>query len=324
MARVPAALALLALLALQALQALGAAPRGAHAALGAGPPRRGAHVELVVMGDSVSDTRGTFALTHGAWPVSALYPQHAFSDRLTWPALVGRAAGRRARVEVVSMALGGATALPSVQGFTGHASAWPVAGGQSQTEMFAGSPAGAPGPSWGAVRKVLSHTWVGNDVYFELLSRGLDYVSTPAFQSAYVDGVTALARSSIELALGNNCSSCDVVLATQYPLELTPWARQYEPTLNVTAAIDERLRAAFAAELTPLATQQVRVHLFDLRGIILELAAANASPSSPCLKVSSVCADPRQFIFYDLFHPTSAVHERVAAAFADMLLAGEH
>ena len=320
MARLTEVLVLVALL---ALQALGAAPRGAHAALGAGALRPGARIDLVVFGDSVSDTHGTFALTHGAWPVPALYPQHAFSDRSAWPALVGQAAGRRARVQVMSMALGGATALPSVQGFTGPASAWPVAGGQSQTEMFAGSPAGAPGPSWGAVRKVLSHTWVGNDVYFELLSRGLDYVSAPAFQSAYVDGVTALARSSIELALRSNCSSCDVVLATQYPLELTPWAALYYPTLNVTAAIDERLRVAFAAELAPLATQQVRVHLFDLRGLILELAATNASPSSPCLNGSLICADPRQFIFYDMFHPTSPVHERVAAAFADMLLAIE-
>jgi hypothetical protein len=303
---------------LAAAVALGGAPCGRAARPAARRP--GARVELAVLGDSVSDTGSTFFQTHGAWPVVALYPQHAFSDSSAWPALVGAAAaGRRARVNVQSLALGGATVLPSVQGFTGPAGTWPVAGGQSQLEMFEGSPAGAPGPSWTSVRKVISHTWAGNDIFFQLQSRGPEYVSSPAFLSAYVDGVTALVRQSVQLALSNNCTSCDVVLATQYPLELTPWASMFVPTLNVTGAIDEQLRAAFVENIAPLATQQVRVHLFELRRLVLELAAANASPSSPCIVGTAVCADPSRFVFYDLFHLTSAVHERLAEAFADML-----
>ena len=99
-------------------------------------------------------------------------------------------------------------------------------------------------------------------------------------------------------------------------LGLTPYFQGFGPIVaGQMSAITDAFNNALATNLP------AGVLFYDTAGLVRSIFANPAAfgltnVTNPCFNGTSVCSNPEQYLFFDDFHPTTAVHSIVGGAFA--------
>jgi cholinesterase len=103
-------------------------------------------------------------------------------------------------------------------------------------------------------------------------------------------------------------------------LGLTPYFQSFGPIIaGQASAITNAFNNALAANLP------AGVLFYDTAGLVRSIVANPAAygltnVTDPCFNGTSVCSHPDQYLFYDDFHPTTAVHAIIGEAFAETVV----
>lgn len=264
---------------------------------------------LVVFGDSLSDTGDRFVLEGGNIPV-APYFNGRFSNGLTY-------------VDVLAN-LWGVSSLNSLSGGTNYA----VGGAEINTYDGLPTPptngATAVPPLTRQVESYFESTGgvADPDALYIVLGGGNDLRALAA------GGDIDLAQSAASLAgivSDLSAAGANNILVPNLPnLGLTPEAQAGGPTgVALATGGTILLNQAVETALSGL-TLDANVELFDLFGITNDIVANPAAfgftnVTDACFEGATgvggqgtVCANPDEYLFWDLFHPTAATHELLA------------
>jgi len=277
---------------------------------------------LICFGDSISDDGNTFAYTHSAWPISMSYPKHVFTDQATWVKYLADLRKDSKNVEkavTMNYALGSATSDNFfIQGYTGPESTWPVSGAVQQFEMFQleTNQTGFYNPK---KQQAVYFVLIGvNDVYFQWAA-GKDPKDSE-FLGGIATNIGNIVDHIVKNEVAHGHKGYRVVVANAYPIETVPFAYYYPGQLDgITETFNKLLSSEVEAKQK--AYPDVEIHEFDLSSVIygiIEDAPASVSTITSCIQgdyfkgTQVVCKDPKKFVYYDSFHPSSWVHQEIA------------
>ncbi len=257
-----------------------------------------AATQTLVFGDSLSDAgaaRAAVEESGGTWPTE-IYPEGQFTNGDTWAAKIGSTFESG-----YNFAFGGARAVENGDDSPDF--------GEQRQNFF------ASGVDLTKVSEVA--IWFGGNDFRDLFAAG---IPTPA-------GVTAASTAIIgEIIAGigelSTAGLTDYVVFGMPDLSRLPGVVNTPFEGDVRAAVegyDSALRASLAnfAQSTGLS-----IDFLDVIGLTDD-TIANADAlgleflAEICLENPACAEDPNQFFFYDDIHPTSAVHDVIAAAFED-------
>jgi phospholipase/lecithinase/hemolysin len=273
-------------------------------------PSGGLVANLVVFGDSLSDTGNAALATGGALPNPALYYQGRFSNGPIW-------------VDTLAKYLGAPAVQPSLAGGLDYAFGGATVAYQNQPPPFNTFPR----VSQQVAQYLASHTPSANDlmVVWGGANDFIESFSSPTGPISPVLSADTLATSLVTLA---SAGARQFVVPNLPPLGETPFIRGLGlPGLSTAA---DQWTAAFDAELAadvgnfkaghPGAT----VVSLDVAGLFQQVT----QPSNPFGFVNTTDAvgplvpgtvflaaitasDPQDYLFFDGVHPTSKAHQLV-------------
>eukprot|EP00127_Corallochytrium_limacisporum_P001845 Clim_evm11s87 gene=Clim_evmTU11s87 len=256
--------------------------------------------DIVVFGDSLSDTGNVYNLTNHEWPYVPPYWEGRFSNGPTWPEYVADDLSIEADVR----AYGSATTDDNlVQGYTYNGTV-AVPGAKQQVEDYL---AGLSPEEKNAMKDRIVTLYVGENNFF------FDPTTTPH----------QVAHSAIEVAK----YACKVlaprmvILVSQNVLQTDPtdeWTtlfRRYN--FFAQQAIDKAMNECMAEDGI------TRPFLFmDLTGISKKMVNhpkryGFLNVSDPCVSPdgTTACAVPRIHLRWDAYHPTTKGHEVLGRVF---------
>ncbi|KAI9102602.1 GDSL lipase/esterase [Phlyctochytrium arcticum] len=255
---------------------------------------------IQVFGDSFTDTGNVYNLTNGTWPLASYY-KGRFSNGPTWPENVQLFKSEVS--ELATSSFGGATTdNAAVKGFTGANSDIPVPSISDQVQTYLKSKPTAAA----AAMTLIVLDGGGNDYFFDPAADPKDVVGR----------LGALARRILQIA-----PDSQVLLTRLLDLGMLPYFKSnatiaafYTQTAkNHNLAIDELIQNLKASH--PAA----RIWAVDFDSKVAQLASQEASVSGfsnltdACLSTTGqVCDKPDEYLWWDMFHPTAALHRLMA------------
>jgi thermolabile hemolysin len=239
--------------------------------------------QLVVFGDSLSDTGTVFRATNGAYPSDPPYFQGRYSNGRVWVEYVAARLSLSAN-QINNYACGGATSGGYSNGF--------VPGLLSQVQSF-----------------TQTHSSVNSTSLYVLWAGANDYLQG-------VNDATVPVRNVIDaIASLSNTGAKRILVANLPDLGQLPATRNTANSANLTAltrAHNQGLRQS----LKVLRQQQPDLELAILDANALYQEAITyparfefANVTAACVSGSTVCGQPEQFLFWDGIHPTTAAHQ---------------
>lgn len=301
--------------------------------------------QLVILGDSLSDTGNLAVLSGGTLPPSPLYDpgrKQRFSNGDIWTDVVADEWGLTVTQAWQSPSLGDgiATNYAVANAFTGsYEWAGSIGAGLPRIDNFTdligttlGQPfQGVPGLSQ-QLGLYLSHgvagdathvVWAGaNDLFF---SNQLQPVSAPS--------VVEQAVANIESVLNTlYAQGADKFIVANLPdLGATPFAAgvtQFPISLPDRRVELTQLTDAYNQLLADMLDDLLfDVHLVDIAGLFNAALADPAAfgftnSSQPCLDLATLasqCGTPESYLFWDEVHPTTVAHGFIGSAFASAI-----
>lgn len=304
---------------------------------------------LVIFGDSLSDEGNLFSITSGAIPSPSHYPSNgSVSDGRLWPSQLSELVAAASPPPQLNYATAGATAcedhstfaiVPSLQDqvdsfLSGVPPPYVTSAAAAPNNKTAAAAATEEGPS-------------GHDIYIIQLAGLNDYWGTlrapgnldPRL-STLPARVSACLRASAKRLLQQQPPPAALVMfnvaprVTRLPYvqALVPQALGQRMLLDAVDRQNANLR-----ELTEGLQQQfrdTRILIYDVANITSRVYEhperyGIADTTGTCIEytrppaaspldvlllpVAAVCDDPSSYFWYDLLHPTSAVHAAIAA-----------
>ncbi len=262
----------------------------------------GSFTELVVFGESLSDTGNLFAATGGAIPPSPPYFEGRFSNGPIWVDYLASALDLSVDDFAVSGALTGRTNRfddPSI----------PVEfpGLLDEIDAFVGlNPAGGD-------RHTLYAVWAGAD----------DFRASPS-PATILPAVQNLAHAVDTLT---RHGARHILVFNMPDLGLTPAGVASGFSTELTA-LSIAFNHALKSTLKGRGHHVIVVDIFDLvNDIVADPSKYDLTDvSTPCLDLVtfSVCADPDEHLFWDPLHPTTRGHKILADRLQDLVARGHH
>ncbi|KAH7107202.1 hypothetical protein BKA62DRAFT_686272 [Auriculariales sp. MPI-PUGE-AT-0066] len=290
---------------------------GTLAVVGARPqPAESKFQRLVVFGDSFSDNgNGTYKLTNETWPADHAYYDGRFSSGPVWPEYL---ATDFLRVPLLDYAHGGATIDNKiVPGYTGANSDILVPSVADQVDRYLAN--GIMGMNKKSRGKTVVALVAGiNDAFF---AGDVD-----------VRKLTDSLVASIEKLVDHDFKTF-VVPTTQAGAWL-PYYRFFTSAEKIKA--QETFSAQFHSNLAKSLRaanlpRAVKVKQWDeenaVKLIIQRARQRGDDPDTACLKGAygeaqrDLCNDPKHHVFFDIFHPSTETHMKIAMSVMKALLA---
>lgn len=272
-------------------------------------PKPKPYKELVVFGDSFSDTGNLFKLTNQTFPPSPPYFEGRFSNGPIWVDFLAPELGIKEK-NVQNFAFGGATTgrenINSTQ--IGNQS---LPGLLAEIDTFS-----AQVGSSGADPKALYVVWAGGNDFLQIAERPQDAPSV--IQQA----VTNLSTAVTTLF---NLGARQIVVPNQLNFGLTPLARDRglsDVATQATIGFNQALDQGIDQLEKTLGIDLVEVDLF---GLGQRIAAAPAefgfSNVSDRLITQTNPTNPAGYLWWDDVHPTTQGHQFVAETIATAISA---
>lgn len=252
--------------------------------------------ELIVFGDSLSDTGNVFQITGGMYPPLP-YFQGRYSNGQVWVEYLGDRL-ELSSTHITNFAHGGATAEDTPNALV------PSLRSQVQSFMRTHPQANA---------QALYILWAGANDYLQ------GSASTAAPANAVIEAIDSLATAGATRILVANLPNLGQLPATRNSPQATD--------LNAaTQAYNQRLRRSLkqlSQHHADLALATLDVNALYQRAITNPDTYRLTNVTQACLTSSRSCDRPEQFLFWDGIHPTTAAHEVLGdAAFAAIQEAG--
>lgn len=248
--------------------------------------------QLVIFGDSLSDTGTVFQATNGSYPPDPPYFQGRYSNGRVWVEYLAERLGLAAG-QINNLAYGGST--------TSGGSNSLVPGLLNQVRSFTQTPQ--------VNATALYVLWAGANDYLQ----GTSDAATPV--KNIMDAVSALSQAGAKRVLVTNLPNLGQLPAT----------RSGANAANLTALTQSHNQGLRRA-LKLLGQQQPELEVITLDANALYQAAITqpaqfgfTNVTGACISGSSACSNPDQFLFWDGIHPTMTAHQILGKqAFADI------
>jgi len=263
------------------------------ALLGSTPLFAASYSQLVVIGDSLSDTGNLYDLTASLPPIFDIpaTPPPPYSN--------GRFSNGPVYVEYLSNSLGLGTVTPSRQGGTDYAYGGALVSAtalgiipslSSQRNTLLADRDGSLDPN------ALYVVWGGNNDLFGLLDQSL----TPQMAKPLVDEVASLLVSVVADLVAYGAQH---LLVPNIPdLGLTPAELGNVDATQYSQWFNSQLSSG-------LSNIQANIELFDTFSTLQQLAPTFANATSGCIGLPTGCAG---YLFFDDKHPTTAAQQILA------------
>ncbi|GAB4370096.1 MAG: SGNH/GDSL hydrolase family protein [Elainellaceae cyanobacterium] len=239
--------------------------------------------QLVVFGDSLSDTGTVFRATNGLYPSDPPYFQGRYSNGRVWVEYLADRLGLSTS-QINSYACGGA-----ISG--GYASGL-IPGLLSQVQAFTQTHSSVNATS-------LYILWAGANDYLQ----GVDDAATPV--KNVMDAIALLSDAGVKR----------VLVANLPDLGQLPATRNSANSANLTA-LTQTHNQGLRRSLKVLTQQQLalKVAVLDANALYQEAIIYPAkfgltNVTEACISGSGGCGYPEQFLFWDGIHPTTAAHQ---------------
>lgn len=253
------------------------------------PASAGQFTNLVVFGDSLSDTGNMLAATGGGVPPSPAYFEGRFSNGPVWPEYLASALD----LPLQNLAYGGAQTGqgnlfgPAFPGLSTQIALWKEAAGPADPDA-------------------IYIVWAGaNDVRAALAAGATPNI--PAMIENILNAVAALYAAGARHVVVPNLPDLGLTpegLGSGFGTEIT----------YLSAAFNWHLDAALSED----APAVVRLDVFTVMNQAvtdpLEYGFTNAT--TPCLTAAGVCPTPDSYLFWDHVHPTTYGHAVLAEKYA--------
>ncbi|KAF8979077.1 hypothetical protein BGZ46_005844 [Entomortierella lignicola] len=293
---------------------------------------------LIVFGDSFSDTGKVSQLTNHTWPRPTFYPEGRFSNGFVWTDYV---AGDR-ELNLTNYAFGGATTdSKSVQGYTGSNADVPVPGFIQQIEDYflAGHKQWMTSEDFEST--LFGISFQGNDYLFEPVSnpetvlanieRGIhrlveegarhflvlenfDYGRVPFFQGnqTEVDEMRAMAKRQHD----------------QYQDLIKRLGQRYGGSVGEGSSSTRFYNCVDNDRNEERTGSKVNMVFFDLYEYhgrmydprrLEELGITDVIHGCVSEDAMTGCSDPERHLFYDSYHPSTKAHREIANGILEIL-----
>jgi phospholipase/lecithinase/hemolysin len=267
-----------------------------------------------VFGDSLSDVGNVFLATSGAEPASP-YFNGQFSNGPIW-------------AQVLSNSLGFGPLNPSLAGGTDYAFGGATTSNPAtqstlvptltqQVGMFLASVGSAPSSA-------LYSVWIGSNDLLDILGSG---TTGP---SALAEAQAAAQSEATDIGALITHGARDILVPLVPDLGVSPAATSVGAGPAATV-LSKTYNAALVADVDALGSVAgLDITYLDTFKLIDEAVSDPSSfgltnVTAPCYVGpitggGSVCADPNEFLFWDMEHPTAVVHAKLAATATTALL----
>ncbi len=239
--------------------------------------------QLVVFGDSLSDTGMVFRSTNGLYPPDPPYFQGRYSNGRVWVEYLADQLGLSA-TQINNFAYGGATSSDRSDGL--------VPGLLSQVQSF-----------------TQTHSWLDSSSLYVLWAGANDYLQG-------TNNPTTSVKNIIDAIDTLSSAGAKRLLVANLPnLGQLPATRNSANSANLTA-LTQTHNQDLRRSLKVLGQQQSDLKLITLDANTLYQTAI-AQPAkfnftnvtSACVSGTRSCDHPDQFLFWDGIHPTTAAHQ---------------
>jgi outer membrane lipase/esterase len=283
------------------------------AALLASPAAAGPIQQIIVFGDSLSDTGNVFAATGGQFPPPAYgYDNGRFSNGPVW-------------VERLANRLGVGAPTPSLTGGSNYA----FGGATSATSGY--DPLTSNGQLVGFVPSIgtqistylAGHT-PGDGKLYTVWGGANDFFNGQTNPSIPAANIAA----NVQTLLG--AGARNFLVANMPPLDVTPFGLSLSlPEQAGLRALSVGFNQALAADLAQLQSQfpDAAIHQLDIFDLVLAAEAdpaafglTNVTDEALFVKLFDPNADVSGFLFWDDVHPASRGHEIVGDAAFGLLI----
>ena len=257
--------------------------------------------ELIVFGDSYSDTGNVYKLTSQTFPITPPYYNGRYCNGPNWVDLLN--VKRK-----TSYAYGSATTDNDLVVGLAKANTILVSGIRQQVNTYL---------SEARLKKVKSERrvhviWgIGNDFVF-------NGTSTP------VRSVNSL-MSSVKALL--DAGAKNLVVFNGQPAQLLPYSRLSGQPIQLFIGLTTAINNLILANLTTIKSSypHANIYLFDVNALLTKIISNTASvtfadTTNPCwivlsaTTVSSPCPNPNEHVFVDIFHVSAPAQQLIADA----------
>ncbi|KAF9949272.1 hypothetical protein BGZ70_001842 [Mortierella alpina] len=293
---------------------------------------------LVVFGDSFSDTGNVYRISNGSWPVAASYPGGRFTNGPNWADYVAK----DGRFKMANFAFGSATTdSETVQGYSGSKADIPVPGFLQQIDKLY-----LPGQSSEDIDELDSTLFIvnfqGNDYYFNEtigpapvlanIERGIHRLVEVGARHILVVENIDLGRLPYYLpdkAVSQEYSALSEAQYRGYERMIRRMAQKYgSPARRGRRSAGRsnsfqncRGEEDLSSDMDQRPENRVNVAFFDLHTLLHRMASPKSlkhmgitDVEHACLSGDgkTQCADPSQVFYYDSFHASTKVHRQIA------------
>lgn len=241
--------------------------------------------ELVVFGDSLSDTGTVFRATNGSYPSDPPYFRGRYSNGRVWVEYLADRLGLSAS-QINNFACGGATSGSNSSGL--------VPGLLSQVQSF-----------------TRSHSQVSSTTLYVLWAGANDYL-----QGAN-EAITPVKNVMDAIGSLSSAGAKRILVANLPNLGQLPATRNSANSANLTA-LTQAHNQGLRRSLKLLGQQQpepvLEIVILDANALYQEAITnpakfAFTNVTAACVSGARVCDHPEQFLFWDGIHPTTTTHQ---------------
>jgi outer membrane lipase/esterase len=260
---------------------------------------------VVIFGDSYSDTGNLYRLSHGTWPLSPPYYRGRYCNGPNW-------VDQLKFFGVTSNAYGGATTDNNfVQGY-GKFNSIPVPGVRQQIGTYLTRP-GSNRINFASTLYIL---WAG----------GNDFADKPTLSPPSI--VTSLLNSVNDLLAAG---AKHILVFNAVPAQSVP-ASQGLASPAILSYLTSLFNNALTADLAVIQQNnpQASLNIFDINSLISKVVASNSSyfintttncwNSANATTIIKLCSNPEKYVFLDIQHFTNRVDALIADAVRQFLL----
>ncbi|KAG0261876.1 hypothetical protein BG011_000573 [Mortierella polycephala] len=272
---------------------------------------------VVVFGDSISDTGNVYNLTKGAWPRPSLYPDGRFTNGHVWTDYVSQ----ERQFNLINFAHGGATTDSKVvQGYSGSNADIPVPGFIQQIESYSRQPLDPA------------------STMFVVNFQGNDFIFDPSIGSEKV-------LANIERGIHGlvKLGARHIFVIENFDMGLIPYFQTQSREMSALSKkqhdeyqdMIQRMNQAYGRphhskpfSNCPGGRRKTNVAFFDLYTLLQRLNHPRRLKHIGIRDVvhacvnsdySSRCRHPDRHYYYDMFHFSTKIHRQIANGILKML-----